>query len=261
MILDVHGWSMTGPMEDRHTRMRELAAPKGFVVVQPTAPGKTPSWSTDSPTGREFGFDKTVWGFLEATLARFGADRDRVHMTGFSQGGMMTFRFLYEHGDVLASVAPIAGPDGFAFPKNALGTSMEINATPPKTPIPIFYSHGTKDRLLDFERTALPLKAQIEKHYGLTSSTSPITTGKSFRSTVWKNAEGRVMFEMWEHDLAQGNIYIGGHCIAGPIAEGDGEFRASEIPFRCLLDREHKTNDFDLGVEIVRFFVEHPRGK
>lgn len=258
-ILDVHGWSMNGPMEDLHTRMRDLAGPKGFIVVQPTAPGNPPSWSTGDPLGRNFDFDETVWGFFEATMKRFGADANRIHMLGFSQGGMMTFRFLYSHGDVFASVAPIAGPDGFSIYDGRIIKEM-VDQEPPKTQIPILYTHGTRDRMLDFEKTALPLKAAILKAYGLSTEES-IKKETAYRGSRWKNGGGRVMFEMWDHDFAQGNIYVGGHCITGPIKDGDGEFLKSDIPFRCLTDDEHPKIDLDMGSEILRFFVEHPKGK
>lgn len=261
VILDVHGWSMTGPMEDRHTRLNDLAVPKGYVVIQPTAPGSPPSWAADKPTGRDFKFDETVWGFFEATMQRFGANRDRVHMTGFSQGSMMTFRFFYAHGDTFASIAPIAGPDGFVFPKNAFA-SIEITGKPPPKRIPILYTHGTKDRLLSFDRTAIPLREEILKAYEL-STVAPevIKNEPAFRASRWRAADdGRTLFEFWEHDFSQGDIYIGGHCLSGPIKEGDGEFRKSEVPFRCLNEKKPQ-GQYDLGLEILRFFEEHPRGK
>lgn len=258
VILDVPGWSMDGPMEDRHTRMRQLAGPKGFIVVQPTAPGSPPSWTSGGTLTRDFDFDATVWGFFDATMKRFGADPARIHMLGFSQGGMMTFRFLYAHGDVLASVAPIAGPDGFSVYDGRIIKEMTPQP-PPAHAIPVMYTHGTKDRMLDFEKTALPLRDAVLKAYGLASEES-ISKGAGFRGSRWKDAGGRVMFEMWDHDFEQGNLYIGGHCLTGPIADGDGEFLQSEVPFRCLTDRDHPAIDLDLGAEILRFFTEHPKG-
>jgi poly(3-hydroxybutyrate) depolymerase len=258
-ILDVHGWSMNGPMEDRHTRMRALAGPKGFVIVQPTAPGSPPSWTDGNPLGHNFPFDGTVWGFFAATLQRFGADPDRVHMLGFSQGGMMTNRFLYAHGDTFASMAPVSGPDGFATLNGTVLQGMDVQP-PPANKVPVFYMHGTRDALLKFDKTALPYKSAIIAAYGL-GAAETIKSETGLRGEKYA-VDGRTMFEWYDHDYAQDNIYIAGHCITGPITDGDGKFTDQDkTPYRCLTDADHPTIDFDLGAEILRFFTEHPRGK
>jgi hypothetical protein len=64
------------------------------------------------------------------------------------------------------------------------------------------------------------------------------------------------MFELWEHDFEQKNFYIAGHCVPGPVVEGDGASLRSETPFRCMDE-----DPFDLGAKILRFFEEHPRGR
>src|SRR5262249_3237837 len=104
LVLDVHGATMSGKIEDLETDMRASGRKYGFVVVQPNAnPGPpTASWTpaTDDPK---------VFAFLQLALGTFDVDRKRVHMTGFSQGGMMSSRFLCQHADVFASIAPVAG--------------------------------------------------------------------------------------------------------------------------------------------------------
>lgn len=257
IILDIHGYSMDGPQEDRTTQMTALAGPKGFITIQPTAPGTPPSWTNSEPTGRQFDYDDTVWGFFQAAMQRFGVDPKRVHMTGFSQGAMMTFRFLFAHGDTFASIAPIAGPDGFAFLTDAFIKFNPVD-TPPPVKIPIMYTHGTNDRLLNFKLTAEPFRDQILKQYGLTTE-DPFKTGNGFRASRWKDANGTIMFEFWNHDFEQGNIYIGGHCVAGPSKDGDGELLSSDTPFRCIPNSDFATIDLDVGTEILRFFTDHPK--
>src|SRR6185503_12092848 len=39
MIWDVPGYTMTADVQDTHTRMRTLAPPLGYIVVQPTTTG------------------------------------------------------------------------------------------------------------------------------------------------------------------------------------------------------------------------------
>ncbi len=46
---------------------------------------------------------------IDATASLYPVDRDRVFMSGFSNGGMVTYRYLCEHADRLAGAASITG--------------------------------------------------------------------------------------------------------------------------------------------------------
>ena len=95
---------MSGIVEDNNTNLRRLGEQYGYIVVQPNAAPAPPvsSWTpaTDDPK---------VFAFIELAVSTLHADTKRVHMTGFSEGGYMTYRFLCDHADYFASVAPAAG--------------------------------------------------------------------------------------------------------------------------------------------------------
>src|SRR4029079_11246322 len=76
IIFDVHGFTMSADELDTHTRMRLLAPPQGYVVVQPTAAG----------LGGDGGHDDVLWEFAQATAYVLHTDPDRLHFMGFSQG-------------------------------------------------------------------------------------------------------------------------------------------------------------------------------
>lgn len=258
VILDVHGWSMTGPMMSLHSRLSDLAGPRGYIVVHPTAPGDPPSWGKGkSPYSKDFSFDPTVWSFVEATATRFHCDDKKLHATGFSQGAMLAFRVAFDHPDRVASIAPIAGPWGFAEPTPF--RDSKPTGEVPKVKVPILYIHGTKDRELKFEGNALVLRDAILSGYGLGVAES-LHQAATVRASRYRDANGATLFEFWEHDYATADERtVGGHCVPGPVAPEDGHyigFSPSERPFRCI----DGDQDFDAGVEILRFFEEHPRG-
>ena len=62
-------------------------------------------------------------------------------MVGFSNGGMMTYRFAAEHTDMLAAAAPIAASIGGRSNADA----PEWRISKPKKPLPIFIIHGLND--------------------------------------------------------------------------------------------------------------------
>jgi len=78
-------------------------------------------------------------GFVRALLddlaARFALDRQRIFVTGFSNGASMSFRIGRELSDRVAAIAPVAGADWAADPPK-LGH-----------PISLLYLTGTADPL------------------------------------------------------------------------------------------------------------------
>jgi dienelactone hydrolase len=221
VILDVHGATMSGDLMDQHTRMRTLAPPLGYVVVQPSAPGVPSSWGTGE-------HDDVVYDFLLATIERFAIDPHRIHMTGFSQGGMMTYRTLCAHAETFASVAPMAGGGCFA-------------GTEPAVEVPILHVHGHEDLIVSWDLVAVPQRDAILEAWPF-GPPILVSSGSGYTATRWVTSSGTV-FELWEHDYDAG-ILVGGHCFPGP---DDGAF------YRC------DGGEFDTTTEVLRFFGEHPK--
>jgi pimeloyl-ACP methyl ester carboxylesterase len=221
IIFDVHGFTMTGDEEDTHTRMRLLAPPLGYIVVQPTAAGL---WGTGD-------HDDVVWDFAVATADRLHTDPDRLHFMGFSQGAILTFHMLCEHADAIASIAPDSGNGCFGF-----------GAAPP-IERPVLYVQGTADNIQPWSLFGPPVRDAIlaASDYG---AATPISSGTAYIATRWTSSTGNV-FEFWQHDYRDGD-FLGGHCLAVP--NGTGAF--------CCANPE-----FDYSNEVLRFFMAHTRGR
>jgi poly(3-hydroxybutyrate) depolymerase len=222
LIVDVHGYSMNADQQDGHTRMRALAPARGYVVVQPTAPGSIPSWGTGE-------HDDVVWELAEATIATLDIDPDRVHFTGFSQGGMMSFRQLCAHADRLASIAPHAGGGCFAGQE-------------PSVERPILYVHGHDDPIVSWDLVAVPQREAILDAWDF-GAPETIGDGAQFLARRWVSAAGTV-FEMIEHDYSTGDVILAGHCLPGPDDQG---------LFRC------DASEFDSTSLVLDFFEDHER--
>lgn len=220
IIFDVHGFTMTGDQLDQHTRMRLLAPPLGFIVVQPTAAGL---WGDGT-------HDDVVWDFALATLDRLHADPDRVHFMGFSQGAILTFHMLCAHADAIASIAPDSGNGCFG------------SGSAPSIARPILYVQGTADNIQPWWLFGPPVRDAIlaAAAYG---APTPISAGSAYSATRWTTTSG-IDFEFWQHDYNTGD-FLGGHCL--PVPNGIG-------PFRC------PNAEFDYSEQVLRFFVAHSRG-
>ena len=234
LVLDVHGATMSGKMEDNNTNMRALGATYGYVIVQPNANPSPPasSWNPGSD-------DPKVFAFLKLAVATLGIDDKKVHMTGFSQGGMMSSRFLCQHADAFASIAPAAGT----------GCSFSGSDTP-SVQIPVLYMHGTSDALVAFSAGTAQRDALIAA-WKMTGETVVASDAK-FKHSRWTNATG-VTFEFIQHDYQASSFVLKGHCYPGSKDLSGGE-PGQLFGFACT-----DAAAFTWGDEVMKFFVAHPR--
>lgn len=267
LIADVHGWTMSGDIQNENTGTRELGEQYGFIVIQPTAnkfSGKLPlpipikvplrSWhAEDYPN---------VWAIVLAARkeANWNVDPGRVHFMGFSQGSEMTWHMLATYGRDIAS----------AVPMSCAGQHPETVAVVAKD-VPILYSHGYNDGLCDFaggNATINTLKEKWEVDQG-----SVVSQDDHHIRTTYKGKEGQILETLfWDYDTEAsicGFIYerIGkGHCFPGggdsKCFEWDGlHYKATTSlpeklsPFSCPADPTAAA--FAIGNEAVQWFLNH----
>ena len=237
LIFDVHGATMDAASEDRNTNLRALGAAAGYVVVQPTAPPGTigPSWDPVRD-------DPKVYRFLELTMRALRIDPDRVHFTGFSQGGFMTWRMLCDHADVFASVAPAAACGALFRGCDFSGTAR------PSRELPVLYLHGTADIIVSGCSTAQ--RDAVVAGWAMTED-SVLSTDAAHRWTRYLSAAG-TPFEFLSHDYVAYSYLLRGHCLPGSPDIGTSRFAASG--YGC-----DATSPVTWGEAVLAFFVAHPR--
>lgn len=229
VVLDVHGFTMSGDMEDANTQMRALGEANGYVVVQPNANGSPASWS-------EADYAK-VYAFVLDVMT-LGVDEAKIHVTGFSQGGQMTFAMICRYPELWASAAPGA----------AAGMDCFSGGTPPATRMPVLQIHGTTDALVPFSAATAQRDAVISA-WGLGAGTS-IGSGSGWSRTRYENAGGDRL-EFLQHDYTAGGI-IDGHCYPG--STDPGGLPNQLFSFACT-----PPNGFVYGDEVMAFFLAHPK--
>ncbi len=237
LIIDVHGMSMSGKMQDNNTNLAELGRQNGYLVVNPNATPNPPAAAWNS-NGTD---DATVLDFVQQIISVFHADTKRVHITGYSQGGAMSWRFLCDHPNIIASAAPAA------FGLSSGTNECFSNGQPPAREVPILYMHGTKDALINFSNAEEARDAVVSSQQmtddGLVSSDG------EHRWTRYVNDSGAI-FEFLEHDY--GGVFIAeGHCFPGGNDPG-GE-PGQITTYSCA-----PPNAFHWGEEVMRFFKAHP---
>jgi len=215
-------------------------------VIQPSANPAPPraSWSTSD--------DALIYDFLTRAIAVYRIDAHRVHMTGFSQGGFMTWRFLCAHSDVLASVAPGAAASNCSTPACTF-TGSEI----PSEQIPILYMHGRNDNDYVSYSCAQPQIDAVVSAWGLGTG-SVIASDSMYTRTRWAGS-GNGLLEHIAHDYSStaqvpyvAQTELLGHCYPGSTDPGSQPGQL--FSFKC-----EQPASFTWGDEVMKFFVAHPK--
>ena len=139
LIIQMHGMNQDAPYQKNAAKWESIADTARFVVVFPN--GENKAW--------DIGGDKDV-NFLKAIInemyQKYGIDKNRVYVSGFSMGGMMSYHAANKMGDMIAAIAPVSGGGGVNSPKRAM---------------PIMHTHGTSDDVVNYNSTVNTVKSWV----------------------------------------------------------------------------------------------------
>ena len=123
---DHHVWSWLRPAKSRR-----------YMVLAPKSLDAT--WSILQPE-IDIG---SVTGMLEEVCAAYSVDRDRVYLTGLSDGGTFTYLLGLGRPDLFSGIAPVAG-DLHGMMDGMLRRKQGIE-------LPIYIVHGAHDHIFPVE--------------------------------------------------------------------------------------------------------------
>jgi poly(3-hydroxybutyrate) depolymerase len=189
LIVDVHGWTMSGDIQEANTGIAAIGREEGYVVIQPNAPGDVPSWSS--------AHYPHVASFVELALDVWRIDRRRVHITGFSQGGAMTFWMRCNRPDLFVSAAP---------------TAMSGSACANGVNIPTLYLQGHDDVFISEANIAATI-ASFRNRHGLTEVAVASSSPEVTTTLYYSDEPGVTPFVTVLHNYSTNGL--NGHCVMG----------------------------------------------
>lgn len=128
LVISLHGFRQDAVFQKNMSRWNDCADKNNFVVVYPNA---IDTW-WDVGGQRDVKFIEAV---IEEMVKRYGIDRKRIYLTGFSLGAMMTYQCMEHLGDRIAAFGPVSG--------------VRFDNRPPKSakPVSFMHVHGTGDNV------------------------------------------------------------------------------------------------------------------
>jgi len=146
LIINLHGFTGNGSGQNNYFSLKTLADEKGFIFCIPDGlrdGDNNQRWNaTDACCGTRDDLpddSKYLRELIDSAIKKFSIDKTRIYAMGLSNGGFMSYRMAYDHSDILAAIAPIAGV-GY----------KDKEKTAPKYPVHILHIHATGDAGVPF---------------------------------------------------------------------------------------------------------------
>lgn len=228
LVFNIHGGGMGDHVTmDQATNMIALGSRADYIVVHP----HKGTWSVANDRN-------TVFGFMQQVIQAFDVDKKRVHSTGYSQGGQISWALACEHADVIASVAPTEEI-------NRVTDCWKTSKLPSRMPS-VLFAYGKQDSIGGGYAAAQKLVEQFVAGHQLRGpeTIAGAPSAKYWRQR-WSAADGNVL-EFITQDYTSSGVLgvLAGHCL--PMDTGK-TFVSCSTPV-----------DYNWGEEVIRFFRAHP---
>ncbi|MBK9924120.1 MAG: hypothetical protein IPP66_02410 [Anaerolineales bacterium] len=171
VVFVFHGYSDDAPTIQTMTGFDETADKEGFIVVYPE--GVAFSWNAGGCCGSAVDRKIDEQAFVRKMLSDLGTiievDLKRIYATGFSNGGMLSYRLACEMPDVFAAVGPVAGV-------------LTFSPCEPQETVSLIHIHALDDTIVPFARATFPnfpsTEADITNWARLNECAEPAKTEK-----------------------------------------------------------------------------------
>jgi len=170
LVFVFHGYTNTASWMRTAAAVSATATSQGFIGVTPS--GYSNSWNAGSCCGQaqslridDVGFAKAMVDYISS---RAMIDSDKVFTTGYSNGGMLSYRIICEAGDVFKAGGGFAG---------TFYTSYTCN---PSVPRPYAHMHGTTDSVVNYYTSNTAYTRYVTNVQGCPSTYKTIYTNPSY---------------------------------------------------------------------------------
>ena len=126
LVITLHGANQDAQYQMDNTKWNKLADEKNFVVVYPN--GVDRWWDTGGDRDVKY-----IEHIMTLMKERYNIDENRIYLSGFSLGSMMTYICMDKLADKVAAFAPVSG------------VRFDNHKPEFKKRVPFIHTHGTGD--------------------------------------------------------------------------------------------------------------------
>lgn len=242
LVVMLHGCTQSPEDFAIGTGMNALAEEFGCLIAYPAQTQaanaqKCWNWFRPEDQRRDRGEPALIAGIVRDILRDQPADRTRVYVAGLSAGGAAAAILGAAYPDIFAAVGVHSGlPVGSANDMPSAFAAMRGGSTglASSSPVPTIVFHGLADSTVHPGNGAAVVAQVARRELRQQQTTGRAGSGRSYRRTDHRDAEGRNIVEHWEIEGA-GHAWAGGHT--------GGSFTDPSGP--------------DASREMLRFFLQH----
>lgn len=143
-VLFFHGYGSSGAAVVGNAALRDAVIDRGYLLIAPDGrnpePNRRRSWAHQGSPATARDEDAFIAEVMTDVAARVPLQRDRVLVSGFSQGGSMAWHVACFMGGDFAAFAPVAGAFWRPHPEACTGE-----------PVRLLHLHGLADTVVPLE--------------------------------------------------------------------------------------------------------------
>jgi len=215
LVIAIHGAFETAEDMEERSGFSDLADREGFVVVYPNSMGLfgfLQHWNAGHCCGKAAADNIDDVGFvvdvIEDVQKRLPIDPDSIYMVGFSNGGMLAYRFAAEKGGILAALATVATTTG----SQSAGNAPLWRLPDPEAPLPLVSFHGLADDAIPAQGGISPKRRGDQTFLSVDESTDiwVRNNGCDPDPLLSSSHQGRVRIQTWRgcRQDAQVKLYL-----------------------------------------------------
>jgi len=256
LVVVIHGAFDNAAGMETFSGFSDLADQKNFLVLYPNGMGLfgwLQHWNAGHCCGKAAQDNIDDVGFIEAAIedlsSRLRVNPKRVFVLGFSNGGMMAYRFAAEKTRLLAGAAFLAASIGGKPSDQA----PEWRIPKPEGPLPVIIMHGMADEDIPFEGGVSKRRGGPRTYWSVMDSVKFWVENDQCRNNPSKSriCGGRVDVISWKNCAGHGAVSL--YMIKDWAHDWPGNYFTKKLPQQDTL------RQFDAAEVIWDFFEKNAR--
>ncbi len=243
LIMALHGgMGNANFMMTKVTSLNNFADKHGFIVVYPNGTGgrfrrlaNKRTWNAGECCGmavkKNVDDVKFLSLLIDKMIKEYGADKERVYITGMSNGAMMAYRMMCEASEKITAIIPVSG-------------TLALDQCPDGRNVKVFHIHGDSDTNVPFIGGSGLRSVSGHSHKSVPETIREISKNRQcYEDSILQIGRNTMRVKHCENggDISLLIIKNGGHCWPGS-QRCSSEVSAEKVLWKFINNAYDKDN-------------------